>query len=122
VWEEFALQSFVIAVNQLRKKLDYYEKHKKEFTDAQKTTLLTSAQKIVWILRWKAEDDISKLEQSPEFKKLLLKLEDLDVELFSYFIEHPDYGRIWNNANQVYVKEHFELMQRIDSILENKQL
>jgi hypothetical protein len=118
--EKRALRTFVKAISQLRKNLDYYDKHKREFTDGQKTTLLTSAQRIIWITKWKTEWDISKLEQSLEFKKLLNKLEDLDADLFSYFIEHPDYARIWSMANEEYVKEYFERMQKIESILKNK--
>lgn len=119
--EKGALRSFAKAIYQLRKKLDHYEEHKKEFTDEQKTVLLTSAQRIVWILKWKVENDISKLEPSSEFKKLLQNLNEIDTELFSYFLEYPNYTKIWNLANKEYIREHFEMMGKIDSILESKQ-
>lgn len=118
--EKKALRSFVKAVSHLRKNLNYYDKHKKEFTDEQKTVLLTSAQKIIWITKWKTENDISKLEQSLEFKKFLYKLEDLEIDLFSYFLENPDYMRIWSLAGEEHVKEYFELVQKMNSILKNK--
>ena len=118
--EKKALRSFRKESRLLRKRLDYYDAHKKEFTEEQKTNLLVLAQKILWILRWKLQNDIIKLENTPEFKKQSSQIEGLEIDLFSYFLEYPDYVRIWDQANSQYVKEHFEMTAKMDSILKSK--